>query len=60
MMVMSNVLIQEDVIDQLLFVMDMPPAVTEMMKQIVVMNIYVHTCIIKKASQITSGKLHNI
>ena len=53
MMVISNVLIQEDVTGHLLLVMDIPPAVMEMMKQIVVMNIYVCTWLIKKASQIT-------
>ena len=41
MMVTLNAMIQEDVIDQLLLVMDMPPAVMDMMKQIVVMNVII-------------------
>ena len=40
MMETSNAMIQEDVIDQLLLVMDIPPAVMDMMKQIVVNIMY--------------------
>ena len=47
MMVTSNAMIQEDVTGQLLLVMDIPPAVMEMMKQIVVMSVtYVATHLI--------------
>ena len=50
MMVTSNVLIQEDVIDQIMPAMDILLAVMEMMKQIVVMNI-IYICITRKSSQ---------
>ena len=47
MMVTSNAMIQEDVIGHMLLVMDVLPAVMDMMKQIVVMNIaYVATHIV--------------
>ena len=42
MLGISNAMIQEDVIDQILFVMEIPPAVMEMMKQIVVMTSYTY------------------
>ena len=40
-MVMSNVMTQEDVWDQLVFVMDIPLADMEMMKKIVVRITYI-------------------
>ena len=55
MMVTSNVLIQEDVIDQIMPAMDILLAVMEMMKQIVVMNI-IYIRIMGKSSQISLVK----
>ena len=50
MLVTSNVLIQEYVIDQIMRVMDIPHAVMEMMKQIVVMDI-IYVCTFYQKSQ---------